>query len=138
MTRLIRGATRALLPALMPVLLAACGGGDASAPTPPAAPTFNVNETVSTSTATVGDRVTWTVVATNSGSAATNATATLLVNVPSALTGLSVAATGASCGPAVSTLTCTIPAGLAAAGTATVIFSGTTNAPGTLASDVQP
>ena len=138
MTRITERATHAL-PLLLPILLTACGG-DSNAPPPPSgAAAFSVNETVSAPTAIVGDTLTWTVTATNSGTAASTDTATLLVNLPATgLSGLTLAATGATCGPAVSTLTCTIPSGLATGASATVTFSGTTTTIGTLASNVQP
>jgi uncharacterized repeat protein (TIGR01451 family) len=134
------GFARLLASSVLLVGLAACGGGNTT-PTPSGtsqAAVLNVNETVSTSAVTVGSPVTWTVAMSNSGNAATSSASTLLINMPTALSGLSVVPTGASCSAASGTMTCTVPAGLAAGASASVTFSGTTTANGTLTSSVQP
>jgi uncharacterized repeat protein (TIGR01451 family) len=132
------GIARLLASSVLTVGLAACGGSNTTPSTAPQAAVLNVNETASTSTVTVGNPVTWTVSMSNTGNAATTGTSTLLINVPTALSGLSVAPTGASCSPASDTMTSTVPAGFAASASATVTFSGTTTATGTLTSSVQP
>ena len=121
----------------LPALLAGCGGD--GTPAPPARPAIMAtSETVDDANVQVGNRVTWTVTVANSGAAPTTDTTTLVATVPSALSGVSVVATGATCGPAVSTLTCTIDSGFAPGSSASVIISGTATTVGTLASSVAP
>ncbi|TFW31313.1 DUF11 domain-containing protein [Massilia horti] len=126
--------------AILPALLAACGGSDRQPEEQPAGPppTMSVKETVDSSAVFVGDRVTWTIEATNRGGSATTGTATLVATVPGNLSAVSVSATGANCGPVVSTVTCTIDAGMKAGATAKVVLSGTTTMISTLTSSVTP
>ena len=125
----------AALPVLL--LLSACGGGssDAGAPATVLA-SVQVSQTVDRSAVSVGDRVTWTMSASNKGPGATSAPVTLVTTVPANISGISVTATGATCGPAVSTLTCTIPEGLAANASASVVLSATATGVDKLASSV--
>ena len=124
--------------AMLPSLLCGCGGGnDSSSPQAAAASKIIVSETVDNGAVLVGDRVTWTVTATNSGNGMTTGTTTLLANLPANISAISVVASGASCGPAVSTLTCTVAAGAAPGSSATVVVSATTTTVGTLASSVE-
>jgi uncharacterized repeat protein (TIGR01451 family) len=121
----------------LPALLAGCGGD--STPAPAASPAVvSTSESVGSATATVGDRVTWTIAVNNSGAGATTGTTTLVATVPGNLSGVSVVPNGVACGPAVSTLTCTIAAGFAPGASASVIVSGTATAVGNLTSAVVP
>ena len=123
----------------MPALLAlsACGGGSDDAGAPPAAlASVQVSQSVDRSSASVGERITWTMTASNKGAGATTGAVTLVASVPANISGISVTATGASCGPAVSTLTCTIPEGLAAGASASVVLSATATGVAKLASNV--
>jgi uncharacterized repeat protein (TIGR01451 family) len=125
-----------VLPAL---LLAGCGSSDDGPAATSSGAAVSVTQEVNTATAVVGDRVVWTTTATNTGSGATNNTVTLLSTVPANIKGASVAVTGGTtCGPILDTLTCTIPSGLAAGASATVVLSATTTATGTLTSKVTP
>ncbi|MFZ4876497.1 pectinesterase family protein [Janthinobacterium sp. Mn2066] len=123
----------------LPVLLflSACGGGssDAGAPATVLA-SVQVSQSVDRSAVSVGDRVTWTMSASNKGPGATSGPITLVTTVPANISGISVTATGATCGPAVSTLTCTIAAGLAANASASVVLSATAAGVDKLASSV--
>ena len=121
---------------LLPALVAGCGGDSSSAAPPASKAVLAVSETVDNAAVLVGDRVTWTVVVTNSGNGATTGTTTVVVDVPSAVSSTSVSAAGANCGPVVSTLTCTIPAGIAPAQTVSILLSATATTAGTLASSV--
>ena len=125
--------------AALPVLLflSACGGGgsDTGAPATVLA-SVQVSQSVDRSAVSVGDRVTWTMSASNKGPGATSGPVTLVMTVPANISGISVTATGATCGPAVSTLTCTIPAGLAANASASVVLSATAAGVDKLASSV--
>ena len=121
----------------LPALLTACGGGgDDKSHVPADQSAMTIQETVDNAAVLVGDRVTWTIAATNSGATATADTTTLVAALPANVTGVSVVAKGATCGPAVSTLTCTIPSGLAPSASATILVSGTTTTPGALTTSV--
>jgi uncharacterized repeat protein (TIGR01451 family) len=96
------------------------GGGDATCPaashctssvsTPVDAPQLSIVKTASSATFAVGTAASYTLTVTNTGSAATTASATVSDNVPSQLTIDSVPGTCAASGQQV---TCTIPTGLA-------------------------
>lgn len=121
--------------AVLPALLAACGGGSSNdAGTSPAA--VSVSETVDKSTVIVGDKVTWTITATNRGGSPTTIASTLSAVVPSDLTSVTVTASGANCGSSASPVNCTIDAGMKAGASATIVISGTTSILGTLTSSV--
>jgi uncharacterized repeat protein (TIGR01451 family) len=125
-----------VLPAL---LLAGCGGSNDSGSTPSSSASVSVTQEVNTAAAVVGDHITWTTTATNTGSGATSGVVTLLSTVPANIKAASVATTGgAACGPVLGTLTCTVPAGLAAGASATVVLSATATAAGTFTSTVNP
>lgn len=121
--------------AVLPALLAACGGGgnNDTGPTPAS---VSVQETVDKSTAIVGDKVTYTVTATNRGGSSTSIAGTLSIVVPSDLTAVTVTATGANCSASSSPVNCTIDAGMKAGASATVVIAGTTSVVGTLTSSV--
>lgn len=140
---------RAIVVAALPALLLAGCGGDGGADTASATTggsggsattaslaSVNVSETSSQTSAAVGDRVIWTITAVNNGSGATGDTVSLVVSVPGNVGGIAVNAQGATCGPAVSTLTCTIPPGLAAGAAATVTLTATATTAGSLTSSV--
>lgn len=130
-----RAATLSALPAML--ALCACGGGGDPAAAPAAAlAAVSVSQAVDHATASVGERITWTITASNQGPGATSGAVTLLASVPVNPGGLQVTTRGADCGPAVSTLTCTIPAGLAAGASATVLLSATTASAATLVGSV--
>lgn len=123
----------------MPALLAlsACGGGSSDSAAPVALlAAVQVSQSVDRPAASVGDRVTWTMTASNKGPGATTGVVTLVSGVPANISGISVTATGATCGPAVSTLTCTVPQGLAAGASASVVLSATATDVARLASSV--
>jgi len=123
----------------MPALLAlsACGGGSSDSAAPAALlAAVQVSQSVDRPAASVGDRVTWTMTASNKGPGATTGAVTLVSGVPANISGISVTATGATCGPAVSTLTCTVPQGLAAGASASVVLSATATDVAKLASSV--
>lgn len=135
MNTLSRAAALSVWPALL--ALSACGGGgDHGAAPAPAQAAVGVSQTVDRSAVSVGDRVTWTMTANNQGPGATSGAVTLLASVPANISGLEITATGAACGPAVSTLTCTIAEGMAAGASATVVLSATAAGVATLTSSV--
>jgi uncharacterized repeat protein (TIGR01451 family) len=130
----MRASALSLLPAL---LLAGCGSDSNSGGSGASAQAaVSAVQTVDKTAANVGDSVTWTVTATNNGAGATTGVVTLISTLPSNVSGISVVPTGATCGPAVGTLTCTIPAGLAPGGVATVQISAKASAVGSLTSTV--
>jgi uncharacterized repeat protein (TIGR01451 family) len=99
----------------------ASGGGDPGCPaaahctstvdTPVEAPHLNLAKTASDASFVVGVPASYTLTVTNTGTAATTAPATITDNVPGLL---SVGAPPAGCNASGQTVTCTIPAGLAA------------------------
>lgn len=121
--------------AVLPALLAACGGGSSN-DTGPTPASVSVSESVDKSTVIVGDKVTWTITATNRGGSPTSIAATLSAVVPSDLTAVTVTATGANCGSSFSPVNCTIDAGMKAGAAASIVISGTTAIIGTLTSSV--
>lgn len=133
-----RLATLGLLPAMLAV--SACGGGSdgdrqaEEAARNAALASVTVSQNVDRKAVSVGDRLTWTMAASNKGPGATSGPVTLLTSIPANISGISVTATGASCGPVVSTLTCTVAEGLAAGASATVVVSATAASAGQLTS----
>jgi uncharacterized repeat protein (TIGR01451 family) len=111
------------------------GGGDATCPaashctssvsTPVDAPQLSIVKTASSATFAVGTPASYTLTVTNTGSAATTASATVTDNIPSQLTIDSVPGACAASGQQV---TCTIPAGLAAGGNASFVIAVTPTA----------
>nr|WP_168208425.1 DUF11 domain-containing protein [Janthinobacterium tructae] len=103
-------------------------------------PSVAVTKGVDRTTVNLGDTITWTLKAINSGSGPTNGPITLTDSLPAnvgALQILPVAPT--SCGvPVGTTLTCTVPPGLGSGMQATVLLKAVANAPGTVANSLVP
>jgi uncharacterized repeat protein (TIGR01451 family) len=109
----------------------------------PNAPTVMVTKTVDHTTHNMGDQVTWTLTVNNTGTSATTGIITLTDQLPNNISNVVVTPNGATCSPnsptAGTTLTCSVPAGLAAGnGTATVTISATLLAAGTYNNSVVP
>ena len=122
--------------AVLPALLAACGGGSSNNDTGPTPAQVSVQETVDKSSVIVGDKVTWTIVATNRGGSPTSIAGTLSAVVPADLSNVTVTATGASCSQSASPVNCIIDAGMKAGASATIVIAGTTTVVGNLTSSV--
>jgi uncharacterized repeat protein (TIGR01451 family) len=122
----------------------ASGGGDPSCPaaapctatvtTPVEAPQLTLIKTPSAASFVVGVPASYTLALTNTGTAATTATATITDNVPGLL---SVGAPPAGCSASGQTVTCTVPAGLATGQAVTFVIPVTplAGANGTTASN---
>ena len=109
----------------------------------PNAPTVMVTKTVDHTTHNMGDQVTWTLTVNNTGTSATTGVITLTDQLPNNIGNVVVTPNGATCSPssptAGTTLTCSVPAGLAASnGTASVTISATLLAAGTYNNSVVP
>jgi uncharacterized repeat protein (TIGR01451 family) len=111
------------------------GGGDPSCPqeahcqsdtaTPVDAPLLNITKTASVSNFTVGEAASYTITVTNAGSAATTATASVTDPVSASLT---IGAMPAGCTVTGQSVTCVIPAGLAAGASVSFVIPVTPNA----------
>lgn len=104
-------------------------------------PKVAVRKTVDHGTINIGATLSWTVLATNSGSGVSTAPITLTDTLPANLVGLNVALVGsATCAvPSGNILTCTVPAGLAAnGGVAGFTVTAQPAAPGTYNNSVVP
>lgn len=76
-------------------------------------PKVAIKKVASQTTANVGDTVSWTITATNTGSGVTRAAITLVDTLPANLASVAVNATGATCSPvAGNVLNCSVTAGL--------------------------
>ena len=103
-------------------------------------PSVAVTKSVDKTTVNLGDTITWTLKAINSGSGPTNGAVTLTDTLPANVGALQILPVApASCGvPAGTTLTCTVPPGLASNGVATILIKAVANAPGTVANSLLP
>ena len=104
-----------------------------------ALPNVSVTASVDKASAIVGDKLSWTIKAANSGNAATTGVVTLAATLPAGISGTSVTATGASCAPISGTsLNCSIAAGLAPNASASVLVTANAAAAGSLVASVVP
>jgi uncharacterized repeat protein (TIGR01451 family) len=107
-------------------------------------PNVMVTKTVDQATHAQGDTITWTIRAANTGAAATAAAITLTDSLPTGISNIvATPSSGTTCLPATpvagGTLTCTVPAGLAAnTGLATVTITATAATTGNITNSVVP
>ncbi|MBB5381581.1 MULTISPECIES: DUF11 domain-containing protein [unclassified Janthinobacterium] len=104
------------------------------------APNVAVRKSVDKTSLNVGDTVTWTITASNNGTAPTRASIGLTDNLPAGVSNVQVLSTQlASCLPvAGSILSCSVTPGLAPGAVAQVVVSATATAAGTLQNSVLP
>ena len=103
-------------------------------------PSVAVTKGVDKTTVNLGDTITWTLRAINSGSGPTNGPITLTDSLPANVGALQILpAAPVSCGvPVGTTLTCTVPSGLLSGMQATVLIKAVANAPGSVANSLVP
>ena len=104
------------------------------------APQVTVRKSVDKSSASVGDLLTWTITASNTGTGATRSAIVLTDNLPAGVSGAQVLSTQlATCAPVAGNIvTCSVTAGLAPGGQAQVVLRATVSAAGVLQNTVLP
>jgi uncharacterized repeat protein (TIGR01451 family) len=104
------------------------------------APQVAVRKSVDKSSANVGDLLTWTITASNSGTGATRSAIVLTDNLPAGVSGVQVLSTQlATCAPVAGNIvTCSVTAGLAPGGQAQIVLRATVAAAGMLQNTVLP
>ncbi|MDO8034107.1 hypothetical protein O3297_11845 [Janthinobacterium sp. SUN128] len=114
--------------------------GDCATTSTVTSPSVAVTKSVDKTTVNLGDTITWTLKARNNGSGPTNAVITLTDSLPANVGALQILPVApASCGvPVGTTLTCSVPAGLAANTEASIVVKAVANAPGTVANSLAP
>ena len=114
--------------------------GACQATTTLVAPQVTVHKSVDKATASVGDLLTWTITASNTGTGATRSAIVLTDNLPAGVSGVQVLSTQlATCAPVAGNIaTCSVTAGLAPGGQAQVVLRATVAAAGVLQNTVLP
>ena len=114
--------------------------GACQATTTLVAPQVTVRKSVDKSSASVGDLLTWTITASNTGTGATKAAIVLTDNLPAGVSAVQVLSTQlATCAPVAGNIvTCNVAAGLAPGGQAQVVLRATVAAAGVLQNTVLP